>query len=278
MRQRVAFFPFFGVSLLNRYLFFYTLAALTVASANVVAQEEHFDVFVGVSGGQTAYGGIDVDDGDVTLNERIFESEMGENPLDDIFFSDEPGFNHPEDDAVLPAGVSSLAFGDELFVNKLPLTVTGAPSDLFFWDGVGSPSFAPAAGVAFDIATPGAGGSIGTAGAGGGFDDHPLFELSAGGSLPTPGIYLGSFEVQVNALEPSDPLFLVMGTEGLITADFLGISQTDFDMLTDDDLDEELEAVIEVAVGFVETNVVPEPASATLIGIAVAALAGRRRR
>lgn len=265
---------------MNRYLLFCTFAAITAASTIAIAQEEHghFDVFVGISGEQTAYGGIDVDDGDVTLNERVFESEMGENPLDSLFFSDEPGFNHPEDDAKLPGGVSSLELGDEIFVNKLSLTVDGATSDLYFWDGVGSPSFVPAVGVAFDIVTPTVDGSIGTAGAGGGFDDHPLFELSAGGSFPTPGIYLGSFEVQVNSLEASDPLFLVMGTEDLITAEFLGISQGDFDMLTDDDLDEELEEVIEVAVGFVETNVVPEPGSATLIGIAVAVFAGRRRR
>lgn len=264
---------------MNRYIFLFTVATLSIVSANAVAQDEHghFDVFVGISGGQTAYGGIDVDDGDITINERVFESEMGENSLDNIFFSDEPGFNHPEDDAVLPAGVSSLASGDELFVNKLSLTVEGATSDLFFWNGEGSPSFAPAAGVAFDIVA-GPGGSIGTAGAGGGFDDHPLFELSAGGSLPTPGIYLGSFDVKVNALAPSDPLFVVMGTEGLITADFLGISQMEFDMLTDDDLDEELEEVIEAAAGFVETNVIPEPGTATLIGIAVSMFAGRRRR
>lgn len=253
---------------MNRYLFLYTLAALTIASANAVAQDHgHFDVFVGISGGDTAYGGIDVDDGDITLNERVFESEMGENVLDNIFFSDEPGFNHPEDDAVLPAGVSSLAMGDEIFVNKLPLTVEGDTSELFFWDGVGLPSFAPAVGVDFDIVA-GAGGSIGTAGAGGGFDDHPLFELSAGGSFPTPGIYLGSMQVQVNALEPSDPLFLVMGTEGLITADFLGISQMEFDMLSDDDLDEELEEVIEAAAEFVETSVIPEPGSALLLVVA----------
>ena len=263
---------------MHRYLLVCTLAALTVGSANAVAQEEHghFDIFVGVSGGQTAYGGIDVDDGDVTLNERVFESEMGENPLDNILFSDEPGFNHPEDDAVLPAGVSSLEMGDEILVNKLSLTVDGATSDLFFWDGTGAPAFAPAP-ATFDIVA-GTGGSIGAAGAGGGFDDHPLFELSDGGSFPTPGIYLGSLEVQVNALEPSDPLFLVMGTEGLITADFLGISQMEFDMLTDEQLDEELEEVIEAGVGFVEISVIPEPGSATLIGIAVAVFAGRRRR
>lgn len=238
----------------------------------------HFDVFVGVSGGQTAYGGIEVDEGEVTLNERVFESEMGENPLDNIFFSDEPGFNHPESDAVLPAGVDSLQQGNELFVRKLTFTVGGVSSDLFFWDGVGSPSFAPAGGTAFDIVTPGANQSIGMAGAGGGFDDHPLFELSAGGSFPTPGIYLGSFEAQVDGASPSDPLFLVMGTDGLVTADFLGITQAEFDLLGDDELDESLEGAIEFGVEFVESNVVPEPGSSAWAALLAVAFATRKRR
>ena len=255
---------------MNRYLFLCALVALTVASANAVAQEEeehgHFDVFVGISGGQTAYGGIEVDDGDIAPNERVFEAEMGDLDLGFamIFTADEPGFNHPGPaDAGfgnLPSGVTALAPGDEIFVNKLPLTVDGVTSDLFFWDGVGTPSFSQASGVLFDIVA-GTGGSIGAAGAGGAFDDHPEFELSTpGGSLPTLGIYLGSFDVRVNSLEPSDPLFLVMGTEGLAPTD------------------EELEELIEMGVEFVENSVIPEPASATLAVLAAAMFAGRRRR
>ena len=243
---------------MNRLLTALTLFAALAAARDGEATEEHFDVFVGISGSQTAYGGIDVDEGDITLNQRVFETEMGE--LIDIFIADEPGFNHPENDALLPPGVDSLQQGDELFVRKLPLTVDGASAELFVWDGVGAPSFTPAGGVAFDIVTPGANQSIGMAGAGGGFDDHPLFELSAGGAVPTPGIYLGSFEVQVEALEPSDALFLVMGTEGLV------------------DTDEELEALIEVAVEYVETNVVPEPGAATLVALVFTAFPWRQQR
>ena len=250
------------ISLLSAFV------ALAFAASSALAQEEHghFDVFVGVSGGSTAYGGIDVDDGDIELNERVFEAEMAELDLGfaTIFTADEPGFNHPGPaDAgfgMLPAGVSPLVELDEIFVNKLPLTVEGVTADLFFWDGTGSPSFAPAVGTLFDIVA-GTGGSIGTAGAGGDFDDHPEFEISTpGGGLPTPGIYLGSFNARVNSLEPTDPLFLVMGTDGLAPTD------------------EELEELIEMGVEFVETSVIPEPASATLIGIAVVAFAGRRRR
>ncbi len=265
---------------MNRYLSIGTVLATVATAVAAPAQEAHFDVFVGrpASGTQTTYGGIDIDEGDVTLGVRVFESEMGENPIDNIFFSDEPGFNHPEDDAVLPAGASSLEMGDELFARGLPLSVEGETADLFYWNGAGSPSFSRASSAMFSIIAPEPNQSIGMAGAGGGFDDHPEFELSDSGSLPTPGIYLGSFEVQVGGFDPSDPLLLVMGTEGLITAEFLGISQSEFDMLTDDDLDEALEGVIEVAVDFVESNVVvPEPSALMIAGTGMLMLLGSKR-
>lgn len=256
------------------------LTAMIFATVAHAQEEEHghFDVFVATFGGSTVCGGIDVDDGDVELGALVFESEMGDNPISNIFFADEPGFNHPADDAVLPAGASSLADGDEIFVNGLNLTVGGVTGSLFYWDGVGPVSFTPPSGTSFDIVTPTSTGSIGTAGVGGGFDDHPEFELSSGGTLPAAGIYLGSFEAQVNDLTPCGPMFLVMGTEGLITADFLGIDQAAFDMLTDEQLDEELEEVIEMAAGYVEANVVPEPSAFVLAGIGLLTLMSFRRK
>ncbi|MDZ4657046.1 MAG: hypothetical protein SH868_05640 [Bythopirellula sp.] len=248
------------------------------------SQAQHFDVFVGrpTVGTQTAYGGIDVDTADITLGLRVFESEMGEDPFDGTFVSDEPGFNHPADDSALPAGAASLNDGDEIFVSALPLTVDAATDSLFYWNGLGSVAFAPAVGFTFTIDTGNMTGSIGSAGAGGGFDDHPFFILDDGdanpATVPTPGIYLASFQASVAELDPTDPLYLVMGTEGLITADFLGISQEDFDMLTEDDLDELLEGVIEQAVEFVERNVVvPEPNSLVL-GLAFFQMGILRRR
>jgi hypothetical protein len=261
-------------------------SASWLASQPAVAQ--HFDVFPGrlISGSQTAYGGIDVDNAEVTLFQRVFESEMGEDPFEGTFISDDPGFNHPADDSALPAGAASLNIGDEIFVTALPLTVGGSLDDLFYWDGIGSVSFAPAVGVTFSIDTGNLTGSIGTAGAGGGFDDHPFFILDDGdfmaATFPTPGIYLASFQLRVAELDPSDPLFLVMGTDGLITADFLGITQAEFELLTEDELDEALDGVIDMAIDYVDANVVvPEPNSIVL-GIlacfAVGRVAPRQRR
>ena len=286
---------------MNRYLLPFALVALTVLSARAIAEDvhhedahhedehhedehhedehhedehghhdhghhEHFDVFIGAASGQTAYGGIDVDLGNVTLNQRAFPAEM--RALGNIFIASKPGINHPEDDDKLPSGVTSLSAGDQLFVRTREISLENATADLFFWDGDGEVSFTPATGVSFDIVTPEPQQSIGTAGFGGGFDDHPLFELSAGGSLPTSGIYLGSFEMQVEDLDPTDSLFLVMGTDGLITPALLGISQNEFDLLTDDDLDEALEERVELAVEYVEHNVIPEPSAALLVLIA----------
>ncbi|MBL9161599.1 MAG: hypothetical protein JNL18_02535 [Planctomycetaceae bacterium] len=251
------------------------------------AAAQHFDVFVGrpATGAQTSYGGIDVDAATITLEQRVFESEMGVDPFDGSYTSDEPGFNHPADDSALPAGAASLLPGDEIFVTALPLTVGGTTSSLFFWDGVGSSAtFAPAVGVIFTIDTGNMTGSIGSAGANGGFDDHPFFLLDDGdgnaATSPTPGIYLASFQAVVDDLNPTDPLFLVMGTEGLITAEFLGITEAEFNLLSEEELDEALEGVIEIGVDFVQTNVIPEPGSLALASLACCGvgLAARRRR
>ena len=251
------------------------------------AEAQHFDVFVGrpIVGTQTVYGGIDVDNADIMLGNQVFESELGEDPFDGIFLSDEPGFNHPADDSVLPAGAASLNDGDEIFVSALPITVDGMTDSTFYWNGLGSVAFAPAFGTSFVIDTGNLTGSIGTAGVGGGFDDHPFFVLDDGdgmpGTFPTPGIYLASFQGRVTDLDPTDPLFLVMGTEGLITADFLGITQDEFDLFTDDELDEALDGVIDSGMDYVERNiVVPEPSSLALLGLAICSagvIVSRRR-
>ncbi len=286
----IANFPavsFLVERLMKNFVTLLTLAtAMVVGLAPTVVVAVELDVFVGrpTTGSKTAFGFIDVDASAITLNQRVFESEMGEDPFEGVFLSAEPGFNHPANDAVLPAGVASLNAGDEIFVTALPLSVGAMSASRFFWDGLGSVNFTPAPNTSFSIDTGNMTDSIGTAGAGGGFDDHPFFVLDDGDGLaatfPTPGIYLASFQARVAELNPTDPLFLVMGTEGLITPDFLGISQQDFDVLSDDEIDELLEGVIETAVDYVQKNVVvPEPASWTLIAVACCsfAVAGRRR-
>ena len=253
-----------------------TLVIIFVAS---IAQAQHFDVYLGrpTSGSQTVWGGIDVDDGHISSGLRVFESEMGEDIFNGVFLSIEPGFNNPGTGGAQAPGAAAMNPGDTVTVNSLSFEVGGSTDDLFFWDGTGPVSFAPAVGVDFSIGNP-----TDAAAGDGSFDDHPfiiLDDLDANAAtFPTVGIYLASFEASLPGLDATESIFLVMGTEGLITADFLGITQGEFDLLTEEQLDEELEEVIELAAGFVETNLVPEPTSALIAICGLSIMAFRRNR
>lgn len=253
------------------------LIAALVLSDRVSAQEVHYDIFLARpdAGTKTIVGGADVDQLIYDDVVRIFEVELGEVGSD--FLSLEPGVNHPDiNDAGLagyPASATALLPGDKLRLLKRNFSVENVVDDLFFWDGTGAVSFAPAA-ANFIIDGGDPLGS--TAGTGGVFDDHPFLTID---STSLPGIYLASAVGVVDGFDPSDPVFLVMGTESLITADFLGITQMEFDLLTDDDLEEALDGVIELGVEYVEANVaVPEPGSLALLAIACCGLATAHRR
>jgi hypothetical protein len=177
------------------------------------------------------------------------------------FFALEPGVNHPNSNdpsiTAYPTTATSLLPGDSLQLVERQFTIEGATNDLFYWNGVGAVSFAPAAAdFRLDGADP-----LGTAGAGGMFDDHPFLVVD---DDSVPGVYLASVSGIVDGLEPSDPIYIVLATHALITPDFLEIGQAEFDLLSDDELDEALEHVLHEAVEFVETNVVPEPAPLAL--------------
>ncbi|MEM8680105.1 MAG: hypothetical protein AAGF97_12195 [Planctomycetota bacterium] len=257
------------------------LSFLLILAIATVAQAQHFDVFVATSGSDTVGGGFNLDTDEITVgNPRVFEAEMGD--IGTMFIADEPGFAHPASDMDLPGGVDSLTMGDEIFVRPLDVTDQGMTAPLFFWSPADvndtSVAFAPAATTTFNIRTDFPNQSIGTAGAGGGFDDHPFFELEDNGALPDVGIYLASFEHEVGGFGAAPQSYIVMGTEGLITADFLGITQDEFDMLSDDDIDEALEGVIELGVDYVSANIVPEPSALGLASLSVLALLMLRRR
>ena len=252
--------------------------AMFVSTNAAFAQEVHFDLFLSrpAVGAITVTGGADVDRLAYDDEVRVFEVELGD--VGGEFLALEPGVNHPNVNdpglSAFPSSAAGLEPGDTLRLLKRDFGVSGMVDDLFFWNGIGSVSFAPA--------TPGfridGGDPLGAAaGVGGVFDDHPFLVVD---STSLPGIYLASAVGVVDGYDPSDPVFLVMGTEGLITADYLGISQGEFDLLSDEDLDEALEGVIEVAVEYVKTNlVVPEPCSLSLAGVvcAVTTVAMRRR-
>jgi hypothetical protein len=245
-------------------LVIFVLAASGGMFTAIRAHAQHFDIFLArpAAGTKTVAGGADVDALVYDDADRVFESELGS--VAGEFLSLEPGVNHPDFDnpglAGYPASAAPLQPGDVLRLQKRDFTLDGVSADLFFWNGIGPVSFTPAA-AEFRIDGGDPLGS--TAGVGGAFDDHPFLVVDDD-SLP--GVYLASVYGIVDGFAPSDALYLVMGTEALITPDFLGISPEDFDLLSDEELEDALDAVIDSAVEYVQTHVaVPEPGSLTLM-------------
>lgn len=229
---------------------------------------QHFDIFLArpAAGTQTVVGGADVDAliyDDVT---RVFESELASAVGE--FVTVEPGVNHPDIDnpglTAYPTSAAGLDPGDVLRLLERDFTVSGMIDDLFFWDGVAPVAFTPAAA---DFRIDGGDPLGSAAGTGGVFDDHPFLVVD---SDTLPGIYLTSVVGVADGFDPSDPVFLVMGTEELITAEFLGISQAEFDLLSDEEIEEQLDEVIDTAIDYVEGHVVvPEPGSLVLAAVAL---------
>lgn len=254
------------------------LAAFVLTSTAYASQAsaQHFDIFLArpATGSTTVIGGADVGGQAFDDATRIFEVELAPTGPG-AYLALEPGVNHPYFNnpgiAAYPASALALQTGDVLRLTRRTFTVAGNTDDLFFWNGVGAPAFTPAM-ASFQVTD--ADPLSGAAGIGGAFDEHPFLIVDSGAA---PGIYLASLTGAVDGFAPSEPVYLVMGTEDLITPAFLGITQSEFDMLSDDALDESLEAVIEAGFGYVEANVVPEPATATLITSAMVGMALLRR-
>jgi hypothetical protein len=249
-------------------VFHILLPVFAVMLVAETARGQHFDIFIARpatgTGTQTLIGGADDEAKVFNDYTRVFEAELG--VLGSEYFALEPGVNHPNLNnpvTAYPLSGGGLQPGDVLRLKERDFSVGGFTNDLFYWNGTGAVSFTPsAADFRIEDADP-----LGeTAGTGGAFHYHPLLFVD---STALPGIYLASAYGLVDGFDPSDPIYLVMGTKNLITKEFLGISQEDFDTLTEDDLDEALEAVIDPAIEYVEANVVvPEPGSILLAVLA----------
>jgi hypothetical protein len=229
-----------------------TLYVITIALAICEsARAQHFDILIArpSAGTQTVIGGADVDASvfdDVT---RVFEGDMGD--IGTEFAALEPGVDHPSlpnPSLTYPASAAGLMPGDVLRLIERDFTVNGLTDDLFYWSGIGPVAFAPALA---DFRIDGGNPLSGSAGAGGSFHDHPFLVVD---SDTLPGIYLASAHGVVDGFDPSDPVYLVFATG------------------------EDFEDAHGMAAEWVESNLVPEPASLGLAAVAFGAILGGRRR
>ena len=263
------------------------VAALLLVGAGS-AQAQHVDAIVYDQDGNLTIGGLDFDNVVFVEGQVIFEGELGdpnaeigEVSADGQFRGDEPGFNSVSDAAVtgglLPLGADNLPGGTAVTMDLL-LGVGGR--SISFWDGTGAVSWSATPDsevLEIDSTTFGGGVSvvdgsaaetgivIGTTAADGLLHNHIEFGILGDGTATpdavTEGIYL--VEAQLNATgysDPTDPFFIIFAT------------------LTELN-EEDLEASIELAEAWVESNLVPEPGSLMLIvsGLLGMATFGRRR-
>jgi hypothetical protein len=238
------------------------VSAMTLTLLTTAADAQHFDALVARQGNQVVLGGLE-EGGAVVIGTRVFEAE-----LDESFASTDPGFNAVAQGS-LPAGTSALPANAAVTLAIVPETIGGATRNLFYWNGVGDVEFgaAPAGssllvqrlGPFTQIAADGSNSTLAnfplmTTSDTGTIHFHPNYQLDRTGSAVVAGFYLLPFEVSVPGLSASDTGYIVFNAGGL-----------------DEGLHED-------AIAWVETNVVPEPASVGILAAAGLTLLGRRNR
>ncbi len=240
------------------------LLLLVALVVRPTATRAHDDVAPYELNGKVATGGHDDILASNTVTENVFGFDFGEDPMIPYIIGD-PGFNNG-------------AFGIGVFPNNgllpanftLGLTIT---RDLEYWDGTGAVSFAPASPSAslglshlsstIDITgTSGIGAAltIGSTGSAGRLHVHLQSALTDSIGDPANGIYLIGMQLSLpgSGLADSDPIYIVYNS-------FMD------------------EAVHDEAIGWVATNLVPEPSTWTmclmaLVSIAVCVTRGQLRR
>ncbi len=281
---------------LNRIKSLWALAlassAALIAAGSAQASGGHFDVLLYDDGlGNVVAAGVDVDT-TTPEDEVVFEGELfGDSTGPSNYSGDEPGFFSFANTAI-PGGIPATLPGnaavtaDFLVEPTVGLSLSywtgtgfgATPNNetLTFWDGVGT-----VYGEAFGTNTV-IGVAVGTTGADGGMDDHPVYSLDDAVPSPgapadigaTPGVYLAYGVANVAGLNgPSNPFWFVLGTlDGCEEFNNCSTAQEDFN--------EDIETDIGLAIAYVESNLVPEPSTAWLMagGLLLASRGARRRQ
>ena len=245
------------------------LAAAASLLAAATASAEHADALLIVNPeGRLTTGFYSFDSNQVlSTGQRVFEGEF-----DEFGIVDEPGFNalSPSGGGI-PAGFSALPGNAAVTFTGKAFSIGGSAANLWHWDAAGPVDFQPVtAPTSLDIkrsvfttnldgsATDVPGLLIGTTNASGFLHQHVSFQVNDGDADPLAqtadeGFYLWSMELSVGSSLTAEPVYFVHG---------LGVDD---------------EALHEQAIGFVESNVVPEPTAALALAGAGVALLARRR-
>ncbi|QDV72594.1 dockerin type I repeat-containing protein [Botrimarina mediterranea] len=159
--------------------------------------------------------------GGQTIGTRVFSSYLPSNGLttDPSFLSVSPA----------PAGTESLAAGEDVFWDFLPLTTGGVTSNLMHWDGAGEPNFITAEDASLTLYDPnfiaanvdGAaaavpGERVGTTTSNAlALHAHRYWELAgAGEAAAAPGVYVASLRLRMDGLAPTKSLYFAFATFG----------------------------------------------------------------
>lgn len=228
---------------------FYSALVIGCLIFGVSAAQEHSDIEVAI------------EDGAVEVHERVTEGEFG-SELNPANTTDDPGFV-PEGAEDTPA-TTTFVGGQQLAFETVDLGNSGL--NFWYWDGTGSPSFGASphdltiertGAGSINLSNGNGGFTMFAADADGFFDEHLDFTLSA--ATPDEGVYVFGITLSSPnaspAVDPSEPVFFVMASQGLD------------------------EAIHEAGVDYVAANLVPEPSAGISALIAAGlVLAGIRRR
>lgn len=253
------------------------LAASLLFLGMGTAQAQHVDATVYQEGGELVIGGMDFD-ALMFVDQNVFEGELFDPDTNGSFEGDEPGWNSFSDTVAptqLPLGADNIPGLADITLDIL-LGFEGR--SLSYWDGIGPVNFgATPDGEVLEVShfggtsvldggTQATGIDIGTTSTSGFIHQHHDFALLGDSSLTpdavTEGIYLVEGVLNVSGFaNPSNELYILFAT--LTPAN-----------------EEDLEAALELAEGWVETALVPEPGSLLLLASGLGGLLalGRRQR
>jgi hypothetical protein len=255
-----------------------------------IADTIHYDVLLTSGSGAVITGGYDDATNDGIAPLRVFSGEVvGSGTVGPYESSGEPGFRAPAQGflnsaAMTPSNAySALPGNTNLFFTLMPMTIAGNSRNLFYWNGVGSVSFAPLSStyqlnLIGDFGTATITGSSNvptsdfllkqTSSDGSLEPGHPHLttQIADSGAAPSQGFYLFALQFSMDGLSSSAPAYFVYGSY-------------DADSLPDFTI---FDAAHAEAEAWVENNLVavPEPSSVVLAGLGAAGAlaAGWRRR